>query len=177
MNVIPTEDPSVLEVFRSNACEDECAGALAEGDVVASGTPLTLVYAGTSLPDTHTTFVSSSGLLAGGESCGDEGASLLCSSCGEGWLKRATWTPTSTGVAQIAVGFAHGNYGTPAVTVGILTVNVAEANVTDAPADGARARGLAPPPPAECGSISCHVDLLATELCQRYKRLIDSLLP
>ena len=85
MNVIPTEDPSVLEVYRSDACEHECAGALAEGDTVASGTPLTLVYAGTSLPDTHTTFVSSSGLLAGGESCGDEGASLLCSSCGEGW--------------------------------------------------------------------------------------------
>ena len=140
MNVIPTEDPTMLQVFagRDVLGHDESIDLL-DGATVTTGAPLTLVYAGVMVPDTQTVFVTSHGLLEGAEPCGSEEGSLLCSSCGAGWLRHATWTPTRSGVAQVAVGFAHGNYGTPAVTVGIRTLHVVEAD--NATAAGAREGG------------------------------------
>ncbi|KAL3918721.1 MAG: hypothetical protein SGPRY_005905 [Prymnesium sp.] len=120
MNVIPSEDPTALEVYPGQ-CDGPCERALREGESVPAGAPLTLVYAGVMGPDTRTAFVSSQGHMHGAKACGTEGGSLLTT----GWLKQATWTPTSTGVAQVAVGFAHGNFGTPAVTVGIKTFMIA----------------------------------------------------
>ena len=134
MNVIPTEDPTMLQVFAGrDVVGHDQTPELLDGATVTTGAPLTLVYAGVMVPDTQTVFVTSHGLLEGAESCGSEEGSLLCSSCGAGWLRHATWIPTRAGVAQVAVGFAHGNYGTPAVTVGIRTLTVVEAeNVTSA---------------------------------------------
>jgi hypothetical protein len=184
MNVIPTEDPTILEVYRACEGKGECVGALDDGDAVETGSKLLLVYAGTSLPDTQTTFVTSSGWLIGSEACGDSGGSLLCSSCGEGWLKRATWTPTIPGPAQVAVGFAHGNFGTPAVTVGILTLHIIASNsssnadgaaieprsvVSDVVSAGNAAKTAVGD--AECG-VGCLIERLASAFLERCANLV-----
>ena len=180
MNVIPTEDPTIIEVYRRGV--DECDRALNHGDVVIAGDVIDLVYAGTILPDTHTTFVTSSGELRGGQSCGGGGGSLLCSSCGEGWVKRAAWMPTTPGVAQVAVGFAHGNYGTPAVTVGIITLHVAVANETTLDRDEEDFRRTeSDTRSTECGmlcrveQLAAALEQLAAALCDRYVRLLGTL--
>mmetsp|Transcript_6674 Transcript_6674/g.11562 ORF Transcript_6674/g.11562 Transcript_6674/m.11562 type:complete len:182 (-) Transcript_6674:94-639(-) len=126
MNVIPTQDPSALEVFR-HTCDGKCDEALVGHESVPVGTPLALVYSGLMGPDTRTAFVSSQGTLHEGEPCGDEGGSLLTS----GWLRHAIWTPTQAGIAQVAVGFAHGNFGTPAVTVSIKTLRIVSSGVLE----------------------------------------------
>lgn len=120
MNVIPTEDPTALDISCSDALDVACNEALARGSSLPVGTSVELVYTGLMVPDTRTAFVTSQGHLIGSESCGHAGSSLLTN----GWLNRASWIPTQTGVAQVAVGFAHGSFGTPAVTVAIKTLRI-----------------------------------------------------
>lgn len=99
MNAVPALDPSILSVLGADG------SSLAQGAAVALGSPLTLDHNGTKGPlGFQTVFVVSSGSLGGGEPCGDRGASLTCSTCGAGWLRSASWTPTRLGEATLAVG-------------------------------------------------------------------------
>lgn len=144
MNVIPSRD-YILDVLDGEH-------RLQKDDEVEVGRPLTLVYAGVHRPDTHTVFVSSGGDLVGAQACGEKGASLLCSSCGAGWLHHATWAATTPGQMQLAVGAAHGTLGTPAVFVGNLTLRAVAARGGEACSGrgGARRRDDAGQRTREC---------------------------
>lgn len=114
MGAIPLLDLGILGVA--------AAGQVVEpGAEVPLGTPLTISHNATAgtYGMYHLVFVVSSGRLEGGEPCGETGAELVCTTCGEdpGFLKRATWTPAVRGPARIAVGAARMLVGTPAVTI------------------------------------------------------------
>lgn len=118
MGIEPAVDASILSVGTS-------AGASVEPEsTVYVGSPLTLTHNATNAMGFHTVFVSSAGTLRDGEDCGGRGAQMVCTTCGAGWLRRATWTPTSPGRATLAVGAAELGLGTPAVTIASLTVVV-----------------------------------------------------
>jgi hypothetical protein len=123
MGAIPDVDPRILGLLR------EAPGGqrtwIEPGARVTLGAPLTLTHNETSGHGYQVVFVVSSGLLDGGEACGDGSAQLACSTCGEeGFLKRITWTPTTPGPATLAVGAARMIVGTPAVKLGRMLVDV-----------------------------------------------------
>lgn len=118
MGVEPAVDLSILSV--STAAGD----VLGPDSAVAAGVALTLLHNATNAMGFHTVFVASSGTLRGGESCGADGAQMVCTTCGSGWLRRATWTPDRLGPATLAVGAAELGLGTPAVTIASLRVDV-----------------------------------------------------
>lgn len=118
MGIEPAVDASILSV------ETSAGAPVGPGSTVYVGSPLTLVHNATNAMGFHTVFVTSTGALLNGEDCGARGAQMVCTTCGAGWLRRATWTPTSPGRATLAVGAAELGLGTPAVTIATLTVVV-----------------------------------------------------
>jgi len=133
MGAVTVVDPSILSVSvgytpAGSSCSASQGGILGEGASVDLGVAHTLMHNASSGHGFQTVFVVSSGSLEGGEPCGQGEAQLLCTTCGDqdapGWIKRATWTPTRPGVTTLAVGAASIGFGTPAVTIATLTVNV-----------------------------------------------------
>lgn len=122
MGVIPDVDPAILSV---SAADGETARAIEPGARVRNGTKLTVTHNEISGHGFQLLFLSSSGLLEGGEPCGADGASIACTTCGEeGFLKRVVWTPTRLGPAIVAVGAARMIVGTPAVKTARLSIEV-----------------------------------------------------
>merc|ERR1712190_532191 len=90
MNTFPFENPALLSVSR-----EYDGDAVKSGAELPAGVPVTLKYNGTfSIHGTHVAFIVSSGELPNSEVCGDKGAKLICTTCGNaGFIKYTTWTP------------------------------------------------------------------------------------
>jgi hypothetical protein len=122
MGIEPAVDASILSVKSATGT------SVGPESTVFVGSPLTLTHNATNAMGFHTVFVTSAGTLRDGEDCGEGGAQMVCTTCGAGWLRRATWTPTRPGRATLAVGAAELGLGTPAVTIASLAV-VVEPNI------------------------------------------------
>ena len=121
MGVTPVLDPSMLAVGADGGVED--------GGTVHVGCSVVLTHNASKGPHGfQTVFVVSAGRLEGGQPCGGTGAQLACTTCGAGWLRHTTWTPTHAGKHILAVGAARSGFGTPAVSVASVTVEAVEAS-------------------------------------------------
>jgi hypothetical protein len=129
MGAMPELDASMLSVRMLTVDgEPDSEAELQDGATVAAGDALELKFVSRreSPLNVHLVFITSSGEMANGQPCGQAGARLHCTTCGEnpGWLNRVIWTAGEPGSATLAVGAARGGYGTPAVRVAMRSVNV-----------------------------------------------------
>ena len=130
MGALPELDLSILKLrlVRSDAEDEDDDARPYDGRPLQSGEALELTYSNPRQKPfgVHLVFIASSGSMEDSVPCGDAGAILRCSTCGDThqWLRSVVWTPTREGVTKIAVGAARGSYGTPAVHVATVNVSI-----------------------------------------------------
>eukprot|EP00035_Acanthoeca_spectabilis_P024882 m.455851 g.455851 ORF g.455851 m.455851 type:complete len:217 (-) comp20945_c0_seq1:74-724(-) len=148
MTAVPDVDPSLLAMFEAPPPRDQATSVLGaassffsfhsedvipmppiqRGAAVRGGARIELVYNGSYAGHaTHIAFVVDAGVLHGSVPCGDTGARMLCTTCGddEAWLKSSIWTvPVVAGPVTAAVAVGHSGLGTPAVRLARFTIDV-----------------------------------------------------